>query len=226
MLKSSPYYNWYMDWRGQINLIKEAKQLAREDIFQYDDWLRNGKPIPPPRLYKQNTVREYGREFSLDTLIETGTYLGEMLNAVNRNFKNIFSIELGTQLYIRALKLFLGKKNIVILHGNSGEMLKEILPMIDRPCLFWLDAHYSEGITAKAEKETPILDELAGISSHAYRLEDVILIDDARCFGTGDYPSIEWMKEWSIREGYEHFEVKDDIIRIHSSRRANSSSTI
>ena len=87
-----------------------------------------------------------------------------------------------------------------------------------RPCLFWLDAHYSGGPTAKAEVETPIMQELDCIFAHPEAEEHILLIDDARCFtGENDYPSLKTL-EGFIRDtnpGWS-FEVKDDIIRICS----------
>jgi hypothetical protein len=41
----------------------------------------------------------------------------------------------------------------------------------------------------------------------------VILIDDARHFtGKGDYPGIPFLKDLASGAGFNHFEVKDDIL--------------
>jgi hypothetical protein len=48
---------------------------------------------------------------------------------------------------------------------------------------FWLDGHYSDGITFKGDKDTPIVDELNHISMNLDRYNEVcVLIDDVRCF--------------------------------------------
>jgi hypothetical protein len=66
--------------------------------------------------------------------------------------------------------------------------LKGLLHGLHEPALFWLDGHYSGGNTGKGEKDTPIMAELATI--YASDIPHVVLIDDARCFGTDkDYPS-------------------------------------
>ena len=96
------------------------------------------------------------------------------------------------------------------------KVLPSLLTLIREPCLFWLDAHYSEGITVKSDLNTPILEELKHIFAHTIR-GHVILIDDARCFtGREDYPTGEELKLFVAkkRPGW-IFEVKDDIIRIH-----------
>lgn len=61
-----------------------------------------GKPIPPPHLIKQETVKEYAHKFSIDILIETGTYLGDMVFAMKDVFSQIYSIELDSDLCMKA----------------------------------------------------------------------------------------------------------------------------
>jgi hypothetical protein len=67
---------------------------------------------------------------------------------------------------------------------------------LSQPALFWLDAHYSEGVTARGDKDTPIYEELHLILN-AGDIGHVIIIDDARCFGTDPaYPSKEELVEF------------------------------
>lgn len=179
-------------------------------------WELAGRPIPTPHAVKQMTIKEYADQYGTDIFVETGTYLGEMLDAVKYSFKKIYSIELSAELSKRAEKKFSRHKHIEIFEGDSSAVLSEILNYINEPCLFWLDAHYSEGITARGEKETPILDELKRIFNHSIN-NHIILIDDARCFkGQGDYPALEELKELIINRYPDFvFTVKDDIIRAH-----------
>lgn len=102
------------------------------------------------------------------------------------------------------------------MHGDSGKILPEILASLNKPCLFWLDAHYSDGITAKGDVETPIVSELEAIFNHSIQ-SHVILIDDARCFiGENDYPTIDWLREYILKQHLDWvFEVRDNIIRTH-----------
>ena len=102
------------------------------------------------------------------------------------------------------------------MQGDSSKVLPELLDKIKKPCLFWLDGHYSGGITGKGDLNTPILNELKSIFSHQIK-DHVILIDDARCFtGEEDYPTIKALKEFVIKNRPDWvFEVRNDIIRIH-----------
>lgn len=171
-----------------------------------------------PNFGKQRTVIDYIKKFSPEIFIETGTYKGKMVYAVEPYIKEIYSIELDHSHYKKAQRRFAGYNNIHILQGQSGQALPEILKDIDKVCLFWLDAHWSGGSTAKSNLETPIMEEMECILNHKRGREHIILIDDARCFtGANDYPTIETLKSFVFNVHYDSlFEVKDDIIRIHS----------
>lgn len=174
--------------------------------------------MPPPHFVKQDTVIEFAHRFRIRVFIETGTYLGQMVNAVKETFPEIYSVELGKELFERAQKEFAPVKHITILHGDSGEILGQILDRIQKPCLFWLDGHFSEGITARGAVDTPIETELTQILKHPLARRHVILIDDARHFtGECDYPTIQYLKELVAPVGFSNFEVRDDIVRIFNS---------
>ena len=178
-------------------------------------WILRGKPAPPPHLIKQQTVKYYAQKYSLYCFIETGTYLGEMIDAVKDVFSKILSVELGADLYKKAEARFAEHNHIRILQGDSAVVLHELMKSTDEPCLFWLDAHYSEGITAKGNKESPIQQELEIIFQNSNMINHVILIDDARCFtGDFDYPAISEIQEWARDAGFGTFKVDHDIIRI------------
>ncbi|OIP76252.1 MAG: hypothetical protein AUK06_00290 [Parcubacteria group bacterium CG2_30_36_18] len=192
-------------------LIKQKKYMR--------DWERRGRTGSPPPSIKQKIVKEYTRRFVIDTLIETGTYKGEMVSAIKNTFKEIFSIELDNKLFEAAKKKFSKYPHIHIIHGDSGKILPEILSSLKKPCLFWLDAHYSGGSTIKGDVETPIAEELKAILHHSVQ-NHVILIDDARRFiGKNDYPTIKWLKDYVLKYRPDwSFEIENDIIRIHSSK--------
>ncbi|MFH0846040.1 MAG: glycosyltransferase family 10 [Patescibacteria group bacterium] len=178
-------------------------------------WLTRGKPTPPPHVIKQKNIKKYARKYRIKTFIETGTYKGKMVEAMEKMFKKIYSIELDISLYRKAVDKFKQNTNILILNGDSGEILPSILKEINEPCLFWLDGHYSGDITAKGNLNTPIFKELTAIFNHPIK-NHVILIDDARCFvGENDYPTISKLKEFIKNKNKNlKFKVKNDIISI------------
>ena len=210
--------------RNSIQLIKNNLK----DTFVYDIviylrqlielllWRLQGTG-DVPHIIKQKVVLRYAARFSVSTLIETGTYLGFMVNAVRKEFRRVYSIELDEKLYQRAKKKFRRFNHIVLFHGDSAVIIPKILSQIQYPCLFWLDAHYSGGITAKETLETPITQELRQILSHSFAPQHVILIDDARNFvGTNDYPTLQEVEQLvSELCPTSALSVMDDIIRIH-----------
>lgn len=182
--------------------------------IQFNEWNKNGCPDPPPHFVKQMTIREYQDKYQYTVLVETGTYMGDMVEAQKKRFRKIFSFELGIDLFNKATKRFKNNKNVTIVHGDSGKVLKKILLEINEPAIFWLDGHYSAGITAKGDKDCPIFEELVAIFD-SKKFNHILLIDDARHFiDKGDYPSINQLTEYikSKNEKYQ-VEVKHDIIR-------------
>lgn len=191
--------------------VKEADELRR--------WKNRGKPLPAPHLVKQRTVQRYGKAFHLRTLIETGTYTGAMVFAMQDEFDRIYTIELDEGLGEAAQRGFAKFDHIEAIQGDSGDVLPQIMKRITEPCLFWLDGHYSGEGTARGGSDTPILRELESIFKHPID-GHVILIDDAHCFiGENDYPTIEELRRIALDSKPDwHFEVSDNIVRIHPSK--------
>jgi len=173
------------------------------------------KTIKPPHIKKEKIIKFYQKKFGLGILIETGTYEGEMIDALKNKFKYIFSIELNPFLARKAKEKFSRFKKIKIIQGDSGKELPKILKKISVPSLFWLDAHYSGGKTSKGKKDTPILKELEEIIKHPNK--NIILIDDADEFGKGDYPSFK--KLYGLVKDNFNMEIKNNIIQIFPKKQ-------
>jgi hypothetical protein len=196
----------------EIVLFPLKNWLKRREIM--NSWRKNGYSVPVPSIVKQRVIINYQKKYNCSTFIETGTYLGDTVEALKTKFKKVISIELGMDLYINAKERFLNDKNIEIFQGDSGKVLPQIVLGLKDPAIFWLDGHYSAGITAKGDKICPILEELDAIFDNS-NLNHILLIDDARDFvGEGDYPTIERLTDYikSKNERYK-VQVKHDIIR-------------
>jgi hypothetical protein len=211
-----------IDMSVELSRVINRKIPSLSTFLKYSNyiealfWEKKGRPIPPPHVYKQKTVKQYARLFSIITFIETGTYRGEMVEAIKTTFDRIYSIELDSTLYETAKQRFSKSRSITIIKGDSGRVLPELLRSIKSPCLFWLDAHYSSGITARGELETPIMKELQCILNHPIK-QHVILIDDARLFvGQNDYPTIEELKRFVFNINPNLvIRIENNIIRVH-----------
>jgi hypothetical protein len=168
-----------------------------------------------PHAIKRRVLRRYARDFGLRVLVETGTYLGDMMVAMAGHFDELHTIELSEMLHRRARLRLAGHGNVRLHQGDSGAQIARVLEIIDRPALFWLDAHYSGGGTARAELDTPINEELRLVLAHPVR-GHVVLIDDARIFTNANgYPTVQAIKEY-VRQTRPDLAVavENDIIRI------------
>lgn len=188
----------------------------RRDLEARRAWEKQGRPSPPPHIVKEDLIKDFARTFKTNVLIETGTYLGDMVYAMRKLFSRIVSFELDQALAEQAQKRFAAEDHITIIQGDSGRLLGDYLATLNEPCLFWLDGHYSGGITAKGALDTPIKNELHHILSQPIE-RHVILIDDARCFnGENDYPTLEELRKFvDERKRDWQFTVEHDVIRIH-----------
>lgn len=177
-------------------------------------WERAGRPIPYPHIVKQQAIEAYQQKTGYRILVETGTFMGDMVDAQRYNFNKIYSIELSEELHRRLVERFKNDSHIELLQGDSGERLDEVVQALTEPAIFWLDGHYSGGITAQGSKDCPVIEELTAILRSS--MDHCILIDDARCFGRDtDYPTLDEIRHQidSNRKGYS-VTIKDDIIRI------------
>lgn len=196
-------------WQNEIQI----RHMKNQRIEVINQWKSEGSPLPPPHSVKQMAIENVALKHHIKTLVETGTYLGDMVMAEKNNFDKIISIELGKDLWATAVERFSMYDHIKIYQGDSGKVLHEIIDTIEDKALFWLDGHYSSGVTAQGDKDCPIYEELDAIFSN--NKNHVILIDDARHFnGTGDYPTIEALQEYVNQQKIKYTcEVADDIIR-------------
>ncbi len=192
----------------------------QRDTRELEVWEQSGRPCPPPHVVKQRVLKTYAKDYGLRVFVETGTYLGDMVEAMRHCFDKIYSIELSEELSLMAKKRFARARHVEIIHGDSGVELGRIVSKLQQPALFWLDGHYSAGVTARGDKDSPVFEELNHILS-APDLGHVIIIDDARCFGTdAGYPSLEVLREYimSLRIDLRII-VEDDSIRVTPAQK-------
>ena len=194
----------------RLDLIENKINDLHDHFFEEDFYIR----YPANPEYKVMQLIKYCNLYKCKILIETGTFYGYTSKICKDYFNKVYTIELSDYFYKMALETFKNDNNVTCLHGDSGIVLKDLMKNINEKTLFWLDGHYSAGLTAKGEKETPIIEELNTILNHNIK-DHVLLIDDARCFGEGDYPTIKELEKF-IRQYRPNcdFKVKNDIIRV------------
>jgi hypothetical protein len=168
---------------------------------------------------KVKVLLDYAKKIDCKIFVETGTCLGDTLYSCKDSFDELFSIELSHKLFIDCQNRFLAYSHIHVFEGDSGVLLPKIVEGKKKTILFWLDAHYSGGETARGEEDSPVVKELDFILKKVPHF--CVLIDDARCFtGKNSYPTIGFLKKMienhnrSNKNNILTLQVKNDIIRI------------
>lgn len=195
---------------GVLPAIDGVRRLP--EIYR---WVRDGclGPAPPP--VKRRTIAAYIKRYQISEFIETGTHLGDTLAYIARDRRiHCRSIELADDLFDKAFHRFQHWPNVDIYKGDSGSVLPLLVRSLAQPALFWLDGHYSGGLTAKGDVDTPISAELRAVLQSSVK-GHVILIDDARCFcGSSGYPYLEDLLVTLRLDDQYVFEISADIIRL------------
>jgi len=82
---------------------------------------------PQQHSVKEAVIQKYREHYGMQVFIETGTFLGEMVEAMKNSFKKVYSIELNEKLYEKAKERFVNDHNVSIIHGDSGSILSSLL---------------------------------------------------------------------------------------------------
>jgi hypothetical protein len=200
----------------KIDYIGLIKQNTIYKTVRRWQWKAKGQPIPPPHCIKEDLICEMQKKYNIEVLIETGTFMGDMIFAILNKFIEIHSIELAECYYQKAKLRFSQYKKVNLHLGDSAHILPTLLPTINsKPIIFWLDGHYCGPTTGRATTDTPILTELNVIAKYA-NPKSIVLIDDSRHFtGTNGYPTIEYVEEIAKTNWPNHiFKNMHDSIRI------------
>ena len=171
--------------------------------------------------YISHTILTLRDLFKIDTIIETGTFLGETTAFQSENFKNVYSIEVLKENYqiasdkLNSLNL---KANLYL--GKSEELLKSIIleNKITSKSIFFLDAHWYE---------CPLKQELDIIAE--CNIKPIIAIHDfvvpnSKTLGFDNYNNQPFTYEWlkpnfdKIYDGKYNYWYNDDVLSEGSKR--------
>jgi hypothetical protein len=182
-------------------------------LLEYDIGVNRGEYRPPPESVKVRLIRRHLLRTSSRVFVETGTYLGDTAKALHSYCSRLITIELVGTIHAVASRRLHKYANVTVLLGDCEVLLPRVLSELSTDAAFWLDAHYSAGITGKGHTADPILTSLAQIGQHKIN-HHTIMIDDARTFdGMGERPRLDTVIAtlYSINERY-IVTVQNDII--------------
>lgn len=139
--------------------------------------------MPALNINDLNKIQTNNLFQTFPTFVETGTFFGETITKIEPFFQSLHTIEIKYDLYLRAFTAYKGNK-IKFHLGDSSTKIKEVCNLLKTDTLFFLDGHWSAGITGKGEKDCPLYEELENIVNHC-KYNCIIIIDDVRLFGKG-----------------------------------------
>ena len=174
-----------------VKIIKKQRELK---YWRKRNYLENA-----PQFIKEKVLEKYSIKNA--KWIETGTFRGDTTHYLSKRFPHIYSIEPQVEFYKAALNHF-KSQNVTLFNDVSENVFPILLPTLKGNLNFWLDGHYSGGETFKGNKECPIIDELNAIEVNFNNFKKIsIFIDDVRLFlySANDYPSIDYLVDWSRR---------------------------
>ena len=198
------------DWGKTRAGIEYELRRLRDRTF--NGWRRRGWSSPAPPDVKWAVLRRHAIPDAL--WIETGTYRGDTTRFLSSIGREVISIEPEPNLAARARARLASLPNVTILMGSSESLFSDIVMGLSGPCCFWLDGHYSAGVTYRGDTDTPVAHELSAIAQHVRRLGQVrIFVDDWRCFRPSsaeyaDFPTksqlVSWADELNLSWTVEH----------------------
>jgi hypothetical protein len=196
-------------WHPLLNFtrpIRQALGLRQKSVKatgnnDWRDWADREFAAPSPHFVKQRVLLRNGLRDA--TWVETGTYMGDTTSVLSKVAKMVYSIEPEPTLFSKAEQRFSNTSNVKIIKGLSEDVLPKLLPTIGGDVCFWLDGHYSAGVTLKGPQDTPILNELTVIGRHITQMSKiVVMVDDVRCFDPTNpeysaYPPVDVLVDWA-----------------------------
>lgn len=153
--------------------------------------------------------------------VETGSWHGDGIQqAIDAGFKELYSIELSHDLYLRCVDRFRDVPFVHLIEGDSSLVLDDLLSKLDKQITFWLDGHFSGGDTVLGKYKSPLMQELDAIANHKIKTHTII-IDDLRDWYVGNTGfNLDMLKEKikSINPNYS-FTFEDNQVDVDTCFR-------
>ena len=123
--------------------------------------------------------------------VETGSYMGDQIEmALELGFSQIRSVEITSKYYNHCRERFSKEVlsgKVKLYHGDSANLLADMIGKTKKRIVFWLDAHCSDGETGGDDNSNPLMNEIRAIKNTSSRNDHVIMVDDLRFIRQGKY---------------------------------------
>ena len=178
------------------------------------EWIERKYAAPSLAHIKRSVLLRLG--YPNAVWVETGTFMGDTAALLAVHSKAVYTIEPDLALFEKAALRFSNESKVKPLHGLSEDVFPKLLPTLSGVVNFWLDGHYSGGITHKGPTDCPVRAELQNIEANLSRFEKVaVMIDDMRCFDPSipeyaDYPNLDYLVDWARKNGLS-WNIEHDI---------------
>lgn len=131
-------------------------------------------------------------KFNIETVIELGSGVGGTTHWLCHNFKKVYSVEINDLFFSFTQKRIHGHRNVILIKGDTVEMLPGILCGEPDNILCWIDSHWLSN--------NPLLEELEIIAVSG--LKPILAIHDMKVpnhpeLGYDEYPAQNIVYEWS-----------------------------
>lgn len=198
------------------------------DRQRWIDWYRSAVEVGAtgiPHDVVSSLLANLGDVAGLNVLIETGTAFGANIINLKDDFDELLTVELSSSHYTAAMEALLPYPNVRVVCGSSAHWVPGIIVhgYPNRPVLFFLDAHYSGGDTAKDSSlehpNCPLVNELREIGLRIVP-GTVVVCDDYRLFFGSPYheegyPSLRTVQR-VVRElypaDYDTYTIGDQVV--------------
>jgi len=141
--------------------------------------------------YIEEEIKKLVHKFEINTIIETGTFLGGTTKKLAQLANQVYTIEVDSENIPEATEYLKDSTNVTVMEGCSPELLRNLLKRDRGNTLFYLDAH--------SHIDTPLLDELKAIAEA--EIKPVIVIHDWKIpdrpdLGYDSYNGQDYTFEW------------------------------
>jgi hypothetical protein len=197
-------------------MVPPTIRQTLKSSLSFRQWRARDYGAPSPGSVKQRVLLRNAAPSCL--WVETGTYLGDTAAFLAGHSSRVITIEPAPAIYALASQRLARFRNVKVINGASEDVFPRLLPQLSGAVSFWLDGHYSGGVTwatYQGSTSTPIKQELEQIESNRTRFSALsVLIDDIRSFefsaGDSSYPQLDYLVDWARGIGL-RWHIEHDI---------------